>query len=554
MKRRDFLKSATLAGAGLLIGCYSRNRFDIIIRNGQVFDGLGHPARRLDLGLRGNQIVALADLSQALADLTIDASGLVVAPGFIDCHSHTDIELLVNPRAESKIHQGITTEISGNCGDSPFPLNENDFREYQRRIREQYGIEVGWRDARAFFRAIQRARPAFNYASFTGHGALRAMVVGKNDVPPASVQIRQMQQILAETLEMGSLGLSTGLEYAPGSYAKTDELIALCQTVARYNGVYATHMRNEDDRVEEAVAEALQICRAASVSLEISHLKACNQSNWYKEPRLLDMLTKAAESGLPVQADRYPYNAWSTGLTAFLPLWARQGEREEVLARLKDRTLEAEIRQYIEARGQRIGGWDKVVISDCFTAKNSHYEGQSIAQACRQSGQSPFTFIRDLLLVEENRVGVIGFAMSEENLKQTLAHPLVTIGSDGSAVAPYGKLSEGKPHPRHYGTFPRVLGKYCREEQIFDLATAIHKMTAQPAQKLGLKQRGCLEVGYYADVVIFNPQTIIDRATFADPHQYPAGIEYVFVNGQLVIEHGQHTGRCPGEILRSQRS
>ncbi|MFA4838635.1 MAG: D-aminoacylase [Candidatus Neomarinimicrobiota bacterium] len=549
ISRRDFLKTASLAGLGAIIGCSVKNRFDLIIRNGQVLDGLGTPARRLDVGIRNGKIIALGDLSAVEADEIIDVAGMIVSPGFIDIHSHTDIELFVNPRAESKIHQGVTTEISGNCGDSPFPLTPEDQSEYFGKIKEKYDLDLRWRDLSGFYRSLKRAEPAVNYATYTGHGSLRAFVVGKNDVLPSFDQLRQMQKVLAESMEQGSLGLTTGLEYAPGSFAKTDELIELCKVVSGKNGIYATHIRNEDDTIESAVAEALEICRSAHVSLQISHFKTCNQANWHKMDGLLETVHSAAESGLPVQIDRYPYIAWSTGLTSFLPLWSRQGNTQEVLARLQDKSQLPKIREYSESRAKRIGSWERVVIADCFTPANKKWEGRSIQSCAQECGQPAFDFIRDLLIAEENRVGVIGFAMNEENLKKVLASPICSIGSDGNAVAPTGKLGEGKPHPRFYGTFPRVLGKYCREEKVADLPAIVQRMTSMPATKLGLKRRGSIRNGYFADLVVFDPDTVIDKATFENPHQFPTGISHVVVNGKIAVRDGKHTGICAGDIL-----
>jgi len=331
LTRRDFIKTGTAATMGILVGCSVRNRFDIVIRNGMILDGTGSPGIKTDLGIRGNKITAIADLSAITADLIINADGLVVSPGFIDIHTHTDIGLLVNPTAESKIHQGVTTEVSGNCGYSPFPLNDEDFSEFDKHLFERYGIHATWKDIKNFLQALEQKKISFNYATFTGHGKLRSYVVGKNDVQPTPEQLEQMKQLLAQSMENGSFGLSTGLEYAPGSYAKTDELIELCKIVSERDGVYATHMRNEDDQVEEAIEEALQICKQAGVSTEISHFKACNQNNWHKVDHILEMIQNAANSGLPVNADRYPYIAYGTGLTIFLPLWSRQGNREEIL-------------------------------------------------------------------------------------------------------------------------------------------------------------------------------------------------------------------------------
>ncbi len=550
ISRRDFIMTSACAGFGLLVGCSVRNQFDMIIRNGVVYDGSGSPGIRADLGIKGKKIAAIADLSSATTDNVIDATGLVVSPGFIDIHTHTDTELLINPFAESKIFQGVTTEVSGNCGFSPFPLNDIDFKIMDQDLFERYGIHISWRSAAEFLAALEQRKISINYATLTGHGNLRSCVVGKNDVPPTSAQLSQMKRLLGESMDHGSFGLSTGLEYAPGSYASTDELIELCLVVSQRNGIYATHVRNEDDYVEEAIEEALKICRAANVSTEISHLKACNPNNWHKEQHLLQMIEQAANAGMPVHADRYPYIAYGTGLTIFLPLWSRQGETEEIIARLQDKNLLPALRSHVESRGERIGGWDRVMINSCFSEKNKHWVGMTIHECAEKTGKEPFEFIREILIEERNRVDIVGFAMNEENLKLVLSHHLVMIGSDGNAVSPTGKLSEGKPHPRYYGTFPRVLGKYCREQRCMDLATAIKKMTSMPAEKLGLKQRGYLKNGYIADITIFNPETVQDNATFINPHQFPSGIEYVIVNGKLTIKNGEHTKQVAGEILR----
>ncbi|MDZ7265498.1 MAG: amidohydrolase family protein, partial [candidate division KSB1 bacterium] len=361
--RREFLKTSVVSAAGLVLGCSVRNRFDLVIRRGLIVDGAGGSGYVRDIGIRGDRIVAIDDLTSASADRIIQAQGLIVAPGFIDIHTHTDAGLLVYPGAESKVHQGVTTEVGGNCGDSPFPLNESDWAELDREFFESYGLHVDWRDIGDFLALLEQKKMSINYAPLTGHGTLRSCVVGRNDVAPTAEQMSAMKNRLAHTLELGSYGLSTGLEYAPGSYATTEELIELCKVVAEHHGIYATHIRNEDDQVEEAVAEALQICRDAEVSLEISHLKACNKSNWHKVDHLLEMIHDASAAGMPVHADRYPYIAYATGLTIFLPLWARQGSTEEVLQRLHDPDQFSKIKGYIEGRGQRIGGWDRVIIS-----------------------------------------------------------------------------------------------------------------------------------------------------------------------------------------------
>ncbi len=552
MTRRTFAKTTALATAGIFVGCSVKNRYDVIIKNGMILDGFGTPGMKKDLGITGDTISVLDNLGEATADLIIDATDLVVAPGFIDIHTHTDVELLVDPRGVSKVMQGVTTEVSGNCGYSPFPVNENDLKEMNERLNEKYGITVNWHDINGFLSTLEENKISINYATLTGHGSLRGYVVGKNDVDPTAEQMDKMKTVLEESMKAGSFGLSSGLEYAPGSYADTEELIELSKVVAANGGIYNTHMRNEDDTVIEAIEEALRICKEAEVSLEIAHLKACNKSNWHKVEKMLELISQANDQGLPVKADRYPYVAYGTGLSTFLPLWSRQGDTDDVLARLNDKNQINRIEEYAISRGTRIGGWDRVMISSCRTDENKIWEGKSIQECASESGTSEFEFIRQLLINERLSAGIVGFAMDEDNLKKVLSSPLVMIGSDGNAVAPDGKLATGKPHPRFYGTFARVLGKYCREEKCFDLPTAVKKMTTMPAEKLNLKKRGSIVRNNFADITIFDPNTVIDKATFTDPHQTAQGIEYVLVNGKVIVEKGKHSGIRSGSVLRHQ--
>jgi N-acyl-D-amino-acid deacylase len=548
--RRNFIKTTSIAGTGLLLGLSIKNRFDVIIQNGLVTDGAGGKLFKADIGVNGNEISAIGDLSSSSSDLIIDAANQIVSPGFVDIHTHTDMELLVNNKAKSKIHQGVTTEVSGNCGSSPFPMTSTDAEEFTQYQNKRYGIEVNWKNLDGFFETLEKNKISINYATYTGHGDLRTFIIGKNDIQPTPDELKKMQDVLAETMEMGSLGLSTGLEYAPSSYGKTDELIELCKIVSKHNGVYTTHMRNEDDTVIEAVEEALEVCKKAKVSLQISHLKACNKSNWHKTEKFLEQIHEAFDEGLPVEADRYPYIAYATGMSTFLPISTRQGSKNEIVARLKDKNQLEEIDKYISSRGERIGGWDRYLISYCASDKNKQWEGKNIKQCAAACETDEVTFVRELLIEEKLGAGIVGFAMNEDNLHTVLKDPHVSIGSDGSAVAPYGKLGNGSPHPRFYGTHPRVLGKYSREEKLFDIPTAVKKMSSMPADKLGLEKRGFLKKGYFADVVVFDPEKVIDKATFEKPHQYPEGINYVFVNGKLTIKNGEHTGAVSGQILR----
>jgi N-acyl-D-amino-acid deacylase len=552
MTRRTFTKTTALATAGILMGCSVKNQYDVIIKNGWIVDGFGTPGIKKDIGIIGDTISVIDNLGDKTADLVIDAKDLVVAPGFIDIHTHTDTRLLVDHRGVSKVFQGVTTEVSGNCGSSPFPKNEIDLQEMSKSLNERYGITANWNDLGGYLRVLEDAGVSINYATFTGQGTLRSFAVGKNDIPASPEQMEKMKKALEKSMKEGSFGLSSGLEYAPGSYADTMELIELCKVAAANGGIYNTHMRNEDDRVIEAIEEAIQISREAGISVELAHLKACNKSNWHKVDRMLELIEEANVQGLNVKADRYPYVAYGTGLSTFLPLWSRQGETDDVIDRLNDSNQIEKIKAYAISRGERIGGWDRVMISYCKSDENKKWEGKTIQDCAGELGVQEFTFIKDLLINERLSAGIVGFAMDEDNLKKVLSHPLVMVGSDGSTAAPDGKLASGKPHPRYYGTFARVLGKYCREEECFDLPTAVKKMTTMPAEKIGLKKRGSIVRGNFADITIFDSKTIIDKATFTDPHQTAVGIEYVLVNGKLVIDKGKHTGRRAGNILRHE--
>jgi len=548
--RRDFIKTSFLTAGGLALGCSVRSRLDILIRNVRIADGTGKDLYTADIGLRNGKIIAIGSLKNATAHIEIDGKNLVAAPGFVDIHSHTDLELLVNPNAEGKIRQGITTDVSGNCGASPFPLTKADVEKLRKRLLEQYQLDESWKDLDGFFSAIEKGGTSVNYMTLTGHGTLRNAVMGSYDRAPTADELKVMKKVLAHTLEMGSLGLSTGLEYAPGSYANTEELIALSKTVAEFGGLYATHMRSEDDRVEEAIEEALNISRQAGVSLQISHLKACNKNNWHKVDAMLSRISRARQEGIPVHADRYPYIAWSTGLSAFLPVSARQGTTEEMIERLKNRENEELVRNYVVGRGERIGGWERVLISSCRGTGGKDFEGRTLQDISLALGLNPYETVRKLLIDFKADVSTIGFAMEEGNLKKVLKAKFVSIGSDGSVRATYGPLFKGKPHPRSYGAFPRVLAKFVRDEKVLTLPEAVRKMSALNALKVGLTDRGFIRENYVADLVLFNPETVQDNATYLNPHQYPDGIPYVFVGGVPVIREGKHTGEHPGKILR----
>lgn len=551
ISRRVFLRSSALAGAALGLGFYGNAKvhvnqpFDTIIAGGDVYVGDGKPPIRGDVGIRGGKVAAIGQLGKS-ADTVIDASGLAVSPGFIDIHSHTDTNLFLAPKGDSRIFQGVTTEAGGNCGDSPFPYSDSYFASKKDSLRYGYPF---WKDIDGFYSALKRNKIGINYCSYTGQGQLRSAVVGDNAVAATPEQIAAMKKILAAEMEAGSIGLSCGLEYAPGSYATDEEIVELCQVVAHYGGTFAIHMRNEDDRVEESITEAIAIARKAGVRLEISHLKAQNANNWHKAPAMLRQIEQASASGLDIAFDRYPYIAFSTGLNSFIPLSERQGSDAEVLARLRDDVSAAAIGKYADSRFARLGGPSHVVVVNFKLPENQKYIGKNLEECSAISGLEPWPFVRKMLIDEKLGPDIIGFAMTEDNVRMFLSHPLGMPISDGSVYSPTGPLGESMPHPRSYGTFPRFLGKYVREEKIVDLPTAVYKCCGFPASRIGLRERGLLVPGYAADVCVFDPSTIIDTATFVQPHRFPIGISHVFVNGVWTIRDGKHTGALAGEII-----
>ena len=556
ISRRGFLKTsvsagalagaASLLGGNFMTGCTTREQFDTIIANGIVYCGDGKAPVRGDIGIKQGRIAAIGKIGKS-CDRLIDAKGLAVSPGFIDIHTHTDTNLLQAPLGDSRIYQGVTTDIGGNCGDSPFPYSDACFNSNRGKLR--YGFPF-WQDIDGFYNALREKEIGINYKSYTGQGQLRSAVVGDRNVPATKEDVAKMCAILDREMEMGSLGLSCGLEYAPGSYASDEEIVELCKVVARHAGLFAIHMRNEDDRVEQAIKEAIDIARKSGVRLEISHLKAQNEPNWHKGPNMIKLIEDARNEGIDVTFDRYPYIAFSTGLTSFIPLELRDGSNADILGRLKNRAVSDRIGVYAESRVKRLGGPGNVLVAACHNPENSPYSGKNIEECCRISGMDVWPMIRHLLISENLGVQMAGFAMTEENVRMFLAHRLGMPASDGSVYSPQGPLSTEIPHPRSYGTFQRFFGKYIREDKICDLATGIYKCTALPASRIGLKDRGLIALNYAADIVIFNPDTIIDTAGYANPHRLGKGIEHVIVNGQHTIEGGVYNGSAlNGHVL-----
>lgn len=556
--RREFIAAGAATGAGLaLAGCSaagdaisSRPAFDLVIRGGTILDGTGATATRGDLAIRDGRIVALGNLPEsASAARVIDAAGLHVCPGFVDIHSHVDTSLIKDPRAESKVHQGVTTEASGMDGSSPAPLGGPELAQYLEEFRKETGFDCPYRDIDGYLTLLERRHTAQNLVTYVGLGTVREVVLGMDDRPATAVEMERMRREVRVAIEQGARGVSTGLEYTPGSFASTAELADLVGAAPQAYRVYATHMRNESDTVLEAIEEAIRIARDSGARLQVSHLKAQNRRNWAKQRQALDLLEKARAEGMDVHADRYPYLAYSTDLTALFPLWSREGGTEKFLGRLRDPGALARIRQAVLAKVEGLGSWESVMITSVVSEDAKPYQGKRISELARENNADPFEFTVDLLLRERARVGMVGFGMDEEGTEMVLAWEHAMVASDAGAYSP--ARSTSRPHPRAYGTFPRAIAVYQKERKIVTLPEMIRKMTSLPAMKLGLADRGVLAAGKAADVVLFDLSTIRDRATFVDPHQFPEGIPYVLVNGVPVIERGEQTDALPGQVLRS---
>ena len=528
---------------------------DLVIKNGRIVDGTGNSWFKGDVGIAHGKIVKIENLGAEESKRIIDAKGLIVAPGFIDMHSHSDFSPLINPRTESKVRQGITTEVTGNCGVSAAPLNDFLKEEIMKTtpILEEAGLKLDWSTMNEYLCRLDEKKISVNVISLVGHGNVRAMVMKYDARPPTKNELEEMRRVLAKALEEGAFGLSSGLIYPPGCYANTKELIELCKVVARYGGLYSSHIRGEGERLIDSVKEAIKIGEKAKVPVEISHHKAGGKANWGKVKRTLRMMEKAREKGVEVTCDVYPYLAGSFGLDAMLPPNVHEGGVEKLIERLKDektrQRLRREMTEGIEgwASPLKAGGWDTTMIAYC--EGHPEFEGKTVLEITQSKEIDPFDFVFDLLIEEKVSVSVVRFLMCEKDMRTVLKHPVSMIGSDSSARVPYGVLGKGKPHPRSYGTFPRVLGRYVREEGVLTLENAIRKMTSLPAQKLRLRDRGLIREGMWADITIFNPKEVIDTATYSAPHQYPTGIEYVLVNGKVVIDGGEHTGELPGQAL-----
>lgn len=554
LPRRSFLQAGgVLAVQAALgewrgLGAFLRPPLDLLLVGGRIVDGTGAPPFEADIGIREGRIVALERLAGAAATRTIDVHGLVVAPGFIDIHGHTDLGIFVDNHADSKIRQGVTTEVVGQDGSSVMPVDDRIRAARRDHYRERYGVELDLGDWNDLFAALGTRGSLANFVTMVGSGTIREVVVGEGDRPPSTDELRAMVTLVERALAAGAAGISSGLEYVPNAFASTDELAALTRPAAAAALPYATHMRNEDDRVEEALAEAIAVAEAADGPLQVSHLKAQGQRNWPRAERLLATLEHVALERA-ARFDRYPYTAYSTGLSSLFPAWAKDGGTDAFLARLADPAEESRLRAAAEEKIAMLGDWDAIQIVDVGGDGPQDAIGRRLGRYSAERGEDPYDVTVAILTASRNGSSIVGHGMSEANTTRFLVHPLGAICSDAGARRATGPLSEGSPHPRAYGSFPRVLGKYVREERAMPLEEAVRKMTSLPAGILHLGDRGTVAVGKAADLVVFDPATVADTATFEAPHSYPVGIPHVIVGGEVVVEGGEPTGALPGRVL-----
>ena len=549
-----FILAVILAGAAGFACAQTAAPFDIVITNGHIIDGTGSPWYSGDIGIREGKIAAIGNLSAMPRQRTIDAAGKVVAPGFIDMLGQSELTILVDPRLPSKIFQGITSEITGE-GNSIAPLNDAIIAT-DRISYDHYKITPDWRTLGQYFARLEKQGIGINLATYIGATQVRRMVLGDDDKQPSPEQLEQMKSLVREGMKDGAVGVSTSLEYAPAPYAKTDELIALATEAGKAGGIYATHMRNESDSVLEAIDEALRIGREAHIPVEIWHIKVAGKNNWGRMPQVVAKINAARAVGADVSANTYAYTAWYNDFSAFIPAWAHDGGTGKLVERLKDPAIRQRIRKDMltpsrnwDNEWQEIPGPDAIMIGAVTNPKLLPLEGKRLSEIAKLWNKDPMDALFDFL-IEDPTTGVAVFGMSQPDVTLALQQLWVSIDNDSEGTSPEGILGEAHPHPRAYGTFPRILSKYVRDEKVLTLEDAIRKFTALPAQRMRLTDRGVLKQGMWADVVIFDPATVHDVATFDNPNRLSQGMEYVLVNGVPVIDQGKMTGKLPGKVLR----
>jgi dihydroorotase/N-acyl-D-amino-acid deacylase len=531
-------------------------RFDLIIRGGRVVDGTGRPSFVADVGVRGDRVVRVGRIGgSARARRTIEARGLVVAPGFIDMLGQSEQNLLIDPRGMSKVMMGVTTEVTGEGG-SIAPINERLIKE-DEDFYNRYNLKVDWHTLDEYFRRLERQGAGVNVATFVGATQVRAYVVGFDNRAPTVDELKRMKRLVAEAMEDGALGLSTSLQYVPARFAKTDEIVELAKVARSYGGIYATHQRSEANALDSSLAEVFEIARRAAIPVEIWHLKTAYRKNWGRMPEVLGKIRAARARGLDITADVYPYTAASTGLAACLPPWAIEGGTEKMLARLRDAATRERIKRDIardandwENIYMGSGGAAGVLVGSVVNRDLERFQGKRVSEIAKEQGKDELDALLDFILADRGQTGAIYFMMSEDDLRAALQSPFVKICTDSGARATDGPLAGSKSHPRGWGSYPRILSRYVRDERLLKLEEAVHKMTGMSAARVGLRDRGVLRAGAFADITVFDPARVRDRATFEEPNQYPEGIEFVVVNGQIEVDGRRRTDANAGRALR----
>ena len=541
----------------LLMSTYQSqtHMFDVLIKNGRIVDGSGRPGYMGDIAIKGQRIVKIGNLGSATATRTIDANGLVVAPGFIDMLGQSETYLLIDPRGMSKVMMGVTTEITGE-GESVAPINDRQIKEQEDYLK-RFNLTIDWRTLDQYFKRLEKQRTGLNLGTFVGATQIREYVVGYDNRPPTPAELETMKKLVADAMRDGALGLSTSLQYIPARFATTDEIVELAKVAKQYGGIYATHQRSEANALDESLQEVFEIARRASIPAEIWHLKTVYKKNWGRMPEILNRIEQARARGLDVTADIYPYVAGSTSLSACLPPWAQEGGLDKMLGRLRDPSTRERIKREISEDHKDweniylgSGGGDGILIGSVVNRELEQWQGKRVSEIAEAQKKDPLDALLDFILADHAQTGAIFFMMSEDDMRAAMRAPFVSICTDSGSRSTDGPLAGSMSHPRGWGSYPRILGRYVRDEKLLSLEAAIHKMTGGPATRVGLKDRGLLRAGNFADITVFDPRTVIDRATFESPNQYPVGIDYVLVNGQISVDKGERTSALAGQALR----
>jgi N-acyl-D-amino-acid deacylase len=521
---------------------------DLLIKNGTVVDGSGKEEFKTDIAIQGDKIEEIGNLGEVEAHTIIEASGLFVTPGFIDSHSHSDEAYLVNPLSESKLRQGITTEIVGNCGFSPFPLNEEIKKRYQKDY-EDWGIDIDWNSAEEYLQRVEEAKPAVNIIPLVGQGTIRACVIGYDDRNPSEDEMQKMKDLLRDSIKAGCWGYSTGLIYPPGCFSKTEELIELARAMKDLDGIYTSHIRSEGDELLESIEEAIRIGRESDCLVEIAHLKAAGVKNWGKGEEAINMIMQAREEGVRVGFDRYPYTASSTGLSSLLPDWAHAGGRKKTVEYITDPDTSEKMIDEMQNNLEGQNGWSSIILAHAGCDEYAKFEGLSISEIANIKDISPPILVFYILLKSKFSASICAFTMSRPETEMIMTHPSCAVCTDATARAMSGPLSKGKPHPRAFGAFPKFFRNYVKEKQAISLAKAVAKTSHLPAKRFGIKGRGMIAKGYFADILLIDWSTFTDTATYENPISLSQGLEAVIVNGEIVYMDGKYTNNRPGRVL-----